>query len=262
MGVFGVVYMEKKFYWLKLKDDFFRLKEVKKLRKIAGGDTYTIVYLKLQLLSIKTGGVIYYDGTEQNISEQLAIEIDEETENVALTISFLQNHGLIESNSNSDIFVNSVIPLIGKESDSAERVRKHRELQKKPLQCNTDVTKCNTELERREKRKEKEITPPDKSGKADYSEPFENFWALYGKKGNKALAFKQWVKLKEQDLSEIRGNIRQYIASRELQYRLDAERYLDPKNKRWNDTIVQPASTRHSDTREDVTLSTEPKFYY
>ena len=31
----------KKYYWLKLKEDFFRQKEIKKLRKIAGGDTYT-----------------------------------------------------------------------------------------------------------------------------------------------------------------------------------------------------------------------------
>ena len=38
----------KKFFWLKLKEDFFRDKRIKKLRKIAGGDTYTIIYLKLQ----------------------------------------------------------------------------------------------------------------------------------------------------------------------------------------------------------------------
>ena len=36
----------KKYYWLKLKEDFFRDKKIKKLRKIAGGDTYTIIYLK------------------------------------------------------------------------------------------------------------------------------------------------------------------------------------------------------------------------
>ena len=44
---------DKKYYWLKLKDDFFRDKKMKKLRNIAGGDTYTIIYLKMQLLSLK-----------------------------------------------------------------------------------------------------------------------------------------------------------------------------------------------------------------
>ena len=156
--------MSKKYYWLKLKEDFFRSKEIKKLRKIAGGDTYTIIYLKLQLLSIKTGGMIEFDGTEQNMVEQLALEIDEDSENIAMTITYLISNKLIESNDNQNILVSSVIPLIGKETDGAERVRKHRELQQKALQCNADVmdvkqpeTKCNTEIEieKREKRKEK-----------------------------------------------------------------------------------------------------------
>ena len=51
----------KKYFWLKLKDNFFNQKEIKKLRRIAGGDTYTIIYLKLQLLSIKKEGVIDAD---------------------------------------------------------------------------------------------------------------------------------------------------------------------------------------------------------
>ena len=41
--------MAKQYYWLQLKEDFFRQKEIKLLRKIAGGDTYTIIYLKQEL---------------------------------------------------------------------------------------------------------------------------------------------------------------------------------------------------------------------
>ena len=37
--------------------------------------------------------------------------------------------------------------MIGSESAAAERVRKHRQ-NVKALQCNTDVTKCNTEIEK------------------------------------------------------------------------------------------------------------------
>ena len=37
----------KRYYWLKLKDDFFTSKRIKKLRAMAGGDTYLIIYLKL-----------------------------------------------------------------------------------------------------------------------------------------------------------------------------------------------------------------------
>ena len=50
--------MEKRNYWLKLKEDFFSQPYIKKLRKIAGGDTYTIIYQKILLLSVKTNGYI------------------------------------------------------------------------------------------------------------------------------------------------------------------------------------------------------------
>lgn len=48
--------MAKRYYWLKLPDGFFRQKAIKKLRKIAGGDTYTIIYLKMLLVAMKQDG--------------------------------------------------------------------------------------------------------------------------------------------------------------------------------------------------------------
>ena len=55
--------MSKKYYWLKLKDNFFNQKEVKKLRKIAGEDTYTIIYLKMQMIRIKKNGITELEET-------------------------------------------------------------------------------------------------------------------------------------------------------------------------------------------------------
>ena len=43
---------EKKYFWLKLKNDWFSSKEIKRLRNVAGGDTFTIIYLKMQLKSL------------------------------------------------------------------------------------------------------------------------------------------------------------------------------------------------------------------
>lgn len=48
--------MAKRYYWLKLKADWFSDKRIKKLRPIAGGDTHTIIYLKMMLLSLKDEG--------------------------------------------------------------------------------------------------------------------------------------------------------------------------------------------------------------
>ena len=58
--------MSKRYYWLKLQKDFFTQPKIKKLRKIAGGDTYTIIYLKMQLLSLNNGGKLFFEGIEEN----------------------------------------------------------------------------------------------------------------------------------------------------------------------------------------------------
>lgn len=147
--------MAKRYYWLKLKDDFFNKREVKKLRKIAGGDTFTIIYLKLLLLSIKNEGKIFYEGVESSFAEEMALELDEDVENVSLTLTFLQSQNLIEEIEFDEFLLPEAMKSIGSETDSAERVRKHR-VGQKLLQCNTTVTEGNTEKEK-EKEKDKEI---------------------------------------------------------------------------------------------------------
>ena len=138
--------MAKRYYWLKLKDDFFRQKEIKKLRRIAGGDTFTIIYLKMQLLSLKDNGKLFYEGIEDNFCEELALEIDEDTDNVQLTVSYLMKHGLLEEATQDEYILPQTISAIGSESDSAERVRKSR-AKRKLLQSNKDVQKCCIEQE-------------------------------------------------------------------------------------------------------------------
>lgn len=144
--------MAKKYYWLKLKADFFTSRAMKKLRKIAGGDTYTIIYLKLQLLSLKDEGLLYYEGVEPTFYEEMALALDEDAENVRATLIFLENMGLIKQQDEHDYILTEVPYLIGSEGESAERVRRYRD--KKALQCNEQVTpsngietKCNTEIE-------------------------------------------------------------------------------------------------------------------
>lgn len=151
----------KKYYWLKLKADFFGQKEIKKLRKIAGGDTYTIIYLKMQLLSLTNGGKLFFEGIEDTFVEELALALDETVDNVEVTVAYLIKRGLLlETNIQDEYVLPETVKCIGKESDSAERVRKHRALKaqedKKLLQCNAEVTNCNTEIEI-EKEKEIEI---------------------------------------------------------------------------------------------------------
>lgn len=180
--------MAKKYVWLKLKDDFFQQRPIKKLRKIAGGDTYTIIYLKLQLLSLKDEGKLFYEGVEDDFIEEMALAIDEDVDNVKVTLIFLEKNGLLETVSADEYLLPQVVDCIGSETAAAERMRKMRNIKNqekievKSKKCNpvtpmlqsvTDelqevtqplhpVTKCYTEKE-----EEKEIDKDTTTTKID-----------------------------------------------------------------------------------------------
>lgn len=132
----------KKYVWLKLKDDFFQQRAIKKLRKIAGGDTYTIIYLKLQLLSLKDEGKLFYEGVEDDFIEEMALAIDEDSDNVRITIMFLEKNGLLTTTSIDEYTLPQVINCIGSETAVAERKRQQRirEKEKLLLEQKTEVT--------------------------------------------------------------------------------------------------------------------------
>lgn len=125
--------MGKKYFWLKLKDDFFNQKEIKMLRRVAGGDTYTIIYLKMLLLSLKNDGKIYYDGIAENMIEETALEIDEDIENVQITFTYLLKKGLIETVHEDEIEMTNIASMIGSETDAAVRKRRQRLKEKRDI---------------------------------------------------------------------------------------------------------------------------------
>jgi len=152
----------KRYYWLKLKDDFFSDPRIKKLRRIAGGDTYTVILLKLMLLTVKSDGLLVYEGIESTLALELALKMDEDDKNVEATLIYMQNMGLIQEVDDQVYDLPQVRELTGSESESAARVRKHRkEKQLKSLHCNEQVTQCNKNVttEKRDKRKEIEKEP-------------------------------------------------------------------------------------------------------
>ena len=158
MGV--IILAEKKYYWLKLKNDFFNQPRIKKLRRLAGGDTYTIIYLKMQLLSLENEGVLIFEGIEDDFVEELALTIDEDTENVRFTVMYLVNQGLLEEVRKDEYLLPETVKAIGSEAASTRRSRECRKRQQAlqsngiALQGNTDATEmqheatiCNTDKE-------------------------------------------------------------------------------------------------------------------
>lgn len=194
----------KRYYWLKLMDDFFDSKRIKKLRKMAGGDTYTIIYLKMQLLSLKKGGYLEYSGLEDEFYKEIALDIDEDEINVQVTIQYLLSCGLIQTADNIEYLMPFVQDNLGSETASTRRSRKSRENAQKALQCNSGATvcnnlqqKCNVEIEKDidieiDTDIEKENTK-EKSPLFDFDDAWQKTFNIYPKKTAYNTAKTAWM---------------------------------------------------------------------
>lgn len=165
----------KRYFWLRLYDDFFTSKRIKKLRALAGGDTYTIIYLKMQLKAIKDDGYLYFDNIMNDFAEELALDIDESADDVRVTIQYLMSVGLLECSENGEQYFLTYLPnLIGSETASTQRSRdcRKRKKEQEVLQCNADATQvqrhCNAEIEKRREEIEKENRREERHKHGEY----------------------------------------------------------------------------------------------
>ena len=159
----------KRYFWLKLHKDFFQRKEIKRLRKIAGGDTYTIIYLKMLLRSIMRDGKLYFDGLEDDFASELALDLDEKEENVQITIQYLLKSGLLEMCSDEEYYLPDTKDSTGCETAAASRMRRCR-AKKDKLERNNVTPMLQSgygEIEKELKiEKEKEIELDTKANKS------------------------------------------------------------------------------------------------
>lgn len=132
----------KRYYWFRLHKDFFQKKEIKRLRRVAGGDTYTIIYLKMLLRSIVDGGKLYFDGYEETFVSELALDIDEDEQNVQITVNYLLKNGLLLECEADEYYLPEANNNTGSETAAASRMRKLRNKSKE--QDSNNVTQlCN-----------------------------------------------------------------------------------------------------------------------
>lgn len=190
---------EKRYYWLKLKDDFFDEKYMKALRRLPQGDSLAIVYLKMQLKSLQTEGVIRYEKILPDAVSELALAIDEDENIVRLAVEALIRFGVVERWDDETFYMVAVQQLIGSESASAERVRRLRgsrgkkeeapqifapekgeALQCKGVtECNADGEHCNRDIDT-EIEKDTESENRDRNLKGRKKESYHDIIARYG----------------------------------------------------------------------------------
>ena len=225
--------MAKKYYWLKLKTDFFTSKPMKKLRKIAGGDTYTIIYLKLQLLSLQDEGKLYFDNIEDSFAEELALEIDEDPDNVKFTLLFLEKCGLAEFASQDELMLHEVPLSIGKETDKAQLMRNKRAREK----IGNNVTEALPDrYTEKEIEKEIEIDTDIEKKKEKKQKPTKH---KYGEYNNVLLTDEELEKLQNEytDWQDRIERLSSYVASTGKSYK---SHYATIRNWARKDTTTVP----------------------
>lgn len=119
----------KRYYWLKLKEDFFEDDTISWLEEQENGKDYVIFYLKLCLKSLNDQGqLIRYVG-ERLIPydvKALAKLTDTAPDTVAIAMKAFLDIGLIEHLETGEIYMTQINEMIGSETDAARRKRKQR----------------------------------------------------------------------------------------------------------------------------------------
>lgn len=150
----------KKFYWLKLKRDFFKRHDIRIIEEMPNGKDYILFYLKLLLESIDHEGSLRFSDAIPYNEQMLSVVTNTNVDIVKSAMSLFLELNMIEVMDDQTIYMNEVERLIGSETDSAERVRRHRLSTKNALHGNTDVTTSNesvTQSKRKSIEKELEL---------------------------------------------------------------------------------------------------------
>lgn len=215
----------KRYYWLRLYDDFFTSKRIKKLRRMAGGDTYTIIYLKMQLTAMKNDGILKWTGLEDNIADELSLDLDESPDDIKVTLAFLLSCGLAETSDNISYYFPYSVCNVGSEGSSAKRMRDFRQRQKalnppETSQCDADVTPP-LQTSDGEKEIDKEIDKEKETDKDSAGAPAKPRHK-YGTYQNVLLSDADYEKLKSEfptDYNERIERVSEYVAMNGKKYK-------------------------------------------
>lgn len=146
-------------YWIKLEKDFLNSKFIKIIKDMDNGTDYILFYLALMLESVDTVGHLRLSSLVPYNEKTLASLTDTNIDIVRSALKIFTELGMVTFLEDGTIFLPEVPRLTGKESESAERVRRHRLKQKQEalaLQCNIDVTNSNDNKEEEEDKQEDE----------------------------------------------------------------------------------------------------------
>jgi predicted phage replisome organizer len=142
---------KKKYYWLKLKRDFFKRHDIRIVEAMPNGKDYILFYLKLLLESIDHEGTLRFSETIPYNEQMLSVVTNTNIDTVKAAMKLFIELNMMTVFDDQTIFMTEVDKLIGSETEWAKKKREQR-LKKDNVPALS--SKCPTEIE---KDKEKEI---------------------------------------------------------------------------------------------------------
>jgi len=242
----------KKFYWLKLKRDFFKRHDIRIIEEMENGKDYILFYLKLLLESITHEGRLRFSETIPYNEKMLSVITNTNIDIVRSAMKVFAELHMVEILDDNTIYMAEVLKLTGSETATAERMRKSRSKQKTLSECNNvtsecdNVQSCYTEIEI-EKEIEKEIDiesisdNPKRAPKKKYGE--------YG-----------WVKLTDEQYTRLCDEYGEDKIAERIQYVDEYVQSNGNKNKYsdWN-LVIRRAIRENWGGKRDAQIAQEER---
>jgi len=226
--------VNKKYYYLKLKDNFYNEEDIKILESMPNGYEYSSLYLKLCLLSLKGEGKLLYKNRIPYKPEMLATITNHKLEVVDYAIDLFVKLEMVTILDNGTIFIDDMHNLIGHGSTEAERKAQYRKKIASMKELGHCPDKRPPEIEI-EIEKEKELDSKKDTGETDSH--FSTIWELYDKKVGKEVAYKSFKKISKSNYDKIIEHIKEYVKAKpDKKYRKNLSTYLNQKS--WEDEII------------------------
>ncbi len=180
----------KKYYYLKLKENFFNSDEIVLIENMQDGILYSNILLKLYLLSLKYNGFLRLNENITYSAQMIATITRHEVGTVERALNIFLQFGLIVSAADGSIYMTNIEDMVGKSSTEADRKRLARAEVKKLGEQTAD--KCPPNVLNLS-----DIRPPEIEIEKETDIKKELERELYGRYKNVSLTLPEYEQLKK-----------------------------------------------------------------
>lgn len=167
----------KRYYWLKLKRDFFKRHDIRIIESMPNGKDYILFYLKLLCESIDHDGTLRFSEQIPYSEEMLATITDTNVDIVRNAVRIFTELDMMEVLDDGTLYMNEVEKLIGSETEWAEKKRIYRDLKKDQIGQIEDIVPLLSDKSKsksKSKNNSRGFTPPTLEEVSEYCSQRKN----------------------------------------------------------------------------------------